>query len=78
MTQISDFWAAVWDFVGMKVSKNYDKVIEDPTKMPGANWFPGAKLNFAENLLRYRDDKVALVFKSEVLEPVKITYAQYD
>ncbi len=33
----------------MKVSKNYDKVIEDPTKMPGANWFPGAKLNFAKN-----------------------------
>ncbi|MFC1846166.1 acetoacetate--CoA ligase [Chloroflexota bacterium] len=79
VTQIPDFWAAVWDFVGMKVSKNYDKVIEDPTKMPGAKWFPGSKLNFAENLLRYQDDRMALVFKSEALDPVKITYAQlYD
>ncbi len=48
-------------------------------KMPGAQWFSGAELNFAENLLRYRDDRTALIFKSEVADAKKITYAQlYD
>ena len=56
VSQLADFWAAVWDFVGIKASKRYDQVIDDDRKMPGAKWFSGARLNFAENLLRYRDD----------------------
>ena len=36
------------------------EVIDDPAKMPGAQWFTGSRLNFAENLLRYRDDQTAL------------------
>jgi acetoacetyl-CoA synthetase len=76
---ISDFWAAMWDFLEIKASKSYDQVIDDVTKMPGAKWFQGAKLNFAENLLRYRDDQVALIFRGEDHDPVKITYAElYD
>ena len=54
---IADFWAAMWDFAEIKASKPYDQVIDDATKMPGAQWFAGARLNFAENLLRYRDDR---------------------
>jgi acetoacetyl-CoA synthetase len=50
---IPGFWAEVWDFVEIKASKKYDRVVDDLTKFPGAKWFPGAKLNFAENLLRY-------------------------
>jgi acetoacetyl-CoA synthetase len=47
--------------------------------MPGARWFEGAQLNFAENLLRYRDDQIALSFKGENLPTVSITYsALYD
>ena len=47
--------------------------------MPGANWFPGARLNFAENLLRYRDDRVALIFKGEGQASTRMTYAElYD
>jgi acetoacetyl-CoA synthetase len=44
--------------------------------MPGAKWFEGARLNFAENLLRYRDDQVALIFQSEGQAAGRITYAE--
>ncbi|HMK65470.1 MAG TPA: acetoacetate--CoA ligase, partial [Thermodesulfobacteriota bacterium] len=74
--QISDFWAAMWEFAEIKTSRSYEKVVDDSTKMPGAHWFVGAQLNFAENLLRYRDDRVALVFKGEGREPQKITYKE--
>ncbi len=75
VNNIADFWATAWDFLGIKASRKYDAVIEDDKKMPGANWFPGARLNFAENLLRYRDDSVALVFRGEDHPPVRMTYA---
>ncbi len=76
---IADFWAAIWDFADIRASQPYTEVIDDATKMPGAKWFGGARLNFAENLLRYRDDRVALVFKGEDHNTVRITYAQlYD
>ena len=79
VTQIPDFWAAVWDFGEVICSAPYSDVVDDFTKMPGATWFKGARLNFAENLLRYRDDRVALSFKGEGAETVSITYAQlYD
>src|SRR5210317_166877 len=60
---IPEFWAAFWKFADVIHSKPYDQVVDDVTKMPGANWFSGAQLNFAENLLRYRDDQIALIFK---------------
>jgi acetoacetyl-CoA synthetase len=76
---IPDFWAAMWDFLEIKASKSYDQVIDDVTKMPGAKWFQGAELNFAENLLRYRDDQVALIFKGEDHDSIRMTYAElYD
>jgi acetoacetyl-CoA synthetase len=76
---IADFWATMWDFADIRASRPYTEVIDDVTKMPGAKWFSGARLNFAENLLRYRDDRVALVFKGEDQEAVRLTYAQlYD
>ncbi len=73
---ISEFWAALWDFVEIIHSKGYDQVVDDPYKLPGASWFSGAELNFAENLLRYRDDRTALIFKSEAKPSVAITYAE--
>jgi acetoacetyl-CoA synthetase len=76
---IADFWATMWDFAGIVHSAPYEQVIDDPGKMPGAKWFSGARLNFAENLLRYRDDQIALIFKGEGREPVRISYAAlYD
>jgi acetoacetyl-CoA synthetase len=77
--RIAEFWADVWEFVGIRASKGYDEVIDDERKMPGAKWFSGARLNFAENLLRYRDDSVALIFKGEDHPTRKMTYAElYD
>jgi acetoacetyl-CoA synthetase len=73
---IPDFWAAVWDFCEIKASKKYDQVVDDLKKFPGARWFVGAKLNFAENLLRYRDDRLAFVFKGETQKTAKMTYAE--
>jgi acetoacetyl-CoA synthetase len=76
---ISDFWVAVWDFVGVKASRRWDQVVEDPKKFPGTKWFPGARLNFAENLLRYRDDRLAFIFKGETQKSAKMTYKElYD
>jgi len=74
--RIADFWAGLWDFLDIIHSKGYDQVVDDPTKMPGATWFSGAHLNFAENLLRYRDDRTALIFKSETRNAVRITYRE--
>ncbi len=72
---ISDFWALFWAFADIKASAPYEFVVDDEKKMPGAVWFKGAKLNFAENLLRYRDDKPAIIFKGENQEVVRLTYA---
>lgn len=76
---IPDFWAAMWDFAGIKSSKRYDRVIDDLGKFPGAKWFSSARLNFAENLLRYRDDQIAFVFRGETQTSKHMTYAElYD
>jgi acetoacetyl-CoA synthetase len=76
---LSDFWATVWDFVRIQFSKPYKSVIDAPHRMPGAKWFQGAELNFAQNLLRYRDDRIALIFRGEDRVRRTMTYAQlYD
>jgi acetoacetyl-CoA synthetase len=76
---ILDFWVAVWDFAEIKASKHYDQIVEDLTKFPGTKWFPGTRLNFAENLLRYRDDQLAFIFKGESEISKHMTYAElYD
>ncbi len=76
---IPDFWAAMWEFSSIKASHGYDRVVDDLTKFPGAKWFGGARLNFAENLLRYKDNHVAFVFKGETQRATRMTYAElYD
>lgn len=76
---LEDFWSTTWDFIDIKASHPYDKAIDDPTKMPGAKFFVNAKLNFAENLLRFRNDDIALIFKGEDSVRRTLTYNQlYD
>ena len=62
---IEAFWVSVWRFGGVISSQVWDEVLVHGERMPGASWFPGARLNFAENLLRRRDDADALVFRGE-------------
>ena len=59
------FWSSIWDFCGVVAAAKGDTVLEDADRMPGARWFPAARLNFAENLLRRRDDSPAIVFRGE-------------
>ena len=70
------FWSAVWDFCGVVASERGEVVLGDREKFPGAKWFPGARLNFAENLLRYRDEQVALVSLLENGSRRQISYAE--
>jgi acetoacetyl-CoA synthetase len=74
--QLTDFWAAWWEYAGIQASKPYDQVIDDAAKMPGAKWFQGARLNFAQNLLRFRDDQTALIFYGEDQVRRRFSYAE--
>jgi acetoacetyl-CoA synthetase len=76
VNEISDFWAAMWEFAGIKYSTPYDVVIKNIRRFPGAKWFPRARLNFAENLLRYRDDHTAIIFRGETEKTSRMTYAE--
>ncbi len=77
--KIADFWASMWEFAQIKASRKYGEVVDDLSKFPGAGWFGGARLNFAENLLRYRDDHTAFIFRGETQKSTRITYAElYD
>ncbi|MBI5238343.1 MAG: acetoacetate--CoA ligase [Deltaproteobacteria bacterium] len=73
--RIQDFWAAMWDFAGIKGS-GYDAVVDDLNRFPGARWFPGARLNFAENLLRFRDGQIAFIFRGETRKAASMTYGE--
>ncbi|MGB0685622.1 MAG: AMP-binding protein, partial [Planctomycetota bacterium] len=57
------FWAAVWEDAGV-LGERGERVLADDA-MPGARWFPDARLNFAENLLARRDEAPALIFRGE-------------
>jgi acetoacetyl-CoA synthetase len=72
---IPDFWATMWEFAGIRTSQPYEQVVDDLAQLPGARWFVGARFNFAENLLRYRDDRVALVARDETPARRAMTYA---
>ena len=76
VNHIADFWALMWEFGGVLASAPYETPVTNLDDMLGVGWFPGARLNFAENLLRFRDDRTALVFKGEGQDPRRLTYAQ--
>ena len=63
--QPAAFWNDVWDFCGVIGKRGGGSVLDDPARLPGAIWFPQARLNFAENLLRHRGEGEAMVFWGE-------------
>ncbi len=63
--QREEFWRSIWDFCGVVAEGAGEPVLVDGDKMPGAKFFPQARLNFAENLLRRRDQSDAIVFWAE-------------
>lgn len=71
-----NFWTAVWDFCEIRCSRGPQKVIENGAHLPGARWFVGAELNYAENLLHAGDDSVAILFRNERGERRELTRHQ--
>ncbi len=76
VTELEKFWVSVRDFCYIRAESWGDRVLVDGDKMPGAKFFPDARLNFAENLLRRRDDGSALIFQAE--DKVKRTMSWRD
>ena len=73
-----DFWSLVWDFCGVIGDKG-PVVLENAGKMPGGRYFPQGRINFAENLLRRRDDATAIVFRGEDKVERRLSFrALYD
>ncbi len=70
------FWPEVWAFCGIKAERSWDHVLVDGSRMPGAKWFTGTRLNFAENLLRFKDDRTAIVFRDEHGNRRQLSYAE--
>ena len=72
------FWQQVWTFTNIRASKAADSVLTNAGQFPGATWFDGARLNFAENLLRNRSEKLALVGRLENGQRKTLSYAQLN
>lgn len=70
-----DFWSEVWEFGGVIAAKKGRTVLVDGNKMPGARWFPEARLNFAENMMRRGDRGDAFVFWDESGFRRRMSYA---
>jgi acetoacetyl-CoA synthetase len=69
-----EFWSAVWEFTGIRARSPWTTVLSDRTKMPGAEWFAGARLNFAENLLSSSRDQNALFVCAEETPAIPCTF----
>ena len=65
VTEVEKFWSSLWDFCGVIAETRGERVLADGNKMPGAQFFPDARLNFAENLLRQEGGGDAIVFWGE-------------
>ncbi len=70
------FWQTIWDFIPIIASRQYEKVLKNPDSMRDAAWFAGSRLNFAENLLRFRDERTALVFRGEDRLRIRMSYEE--
>ncbi len=77
---LEDFWASLWDYFDIRASQPYERVLVE-RRMPGARWFEGARLNYAEHLLARGEDadaadRPALVFRSETVSQRTLTWAE--
>jgi len=74
--RLEDFWAEIWSWSQVIASQPYDEVLA-AREMPGAQWFPGARLNYAENLLARGDgDALAVIARSEARARSELTRAE--
>ena len=74
---LEGFWAAIWDFFGVRAHTPYERVLSERV-MPGARWFEGATLNYAEHMVGLDEDldRVAVLARSQTRDPVELTFAR--
>lgn len=74
--ELESFWESVWEYSGVISNSPYSKVLGE-TKMPGAEWFPGATLNFAENIFsQSKDNRPSLFFRSEFISTQEMSWSE--
>ena len=74
---MESFWSQFWDFSNIKYSKSYDSVLKNPV-MPGAEWFSGSELNYAENLLKGDPNQVAVISLGESGSAKSVTFRELN
>ena len=74
---LEGFWASIWDFFALRAHSPYERVLAKRT-MPGAEWFPGARLNYAEHLVGREEDRdrVAVLARSQGRPPLELTFGE--
>ncbi len=72
----AEFWEACWEFSGIRATEPYEAVLTAPDEMPGARWFEGAYLNFADNLMRPEYQGTAIVFYSETGKRAELSWEE--
>src|SRR5437867_1040754 len=73
---LEDFWASLWEYFHIKASSPYSEVLVE-RKMPGAKWFPGARLNYAEHVFRNAtSSRPAVLFRSERHHLVEVSWSE--
>lgn len=77
VTELESFWASLWEHFDVRSSAPYERVLAT-RQMPGARWFEGARLNYAEHIVggRFADDAPAVVAVSQTRPPVELTYGE--
>jgi acetoacetyl-CoA synthetase len=80
--EVEDFWASIWEFFEIRASKTYEQPLAE-RRMPGAKWFEGAELNYAENMLAdlraggsREAESVAVLHSSELRELDRLTWGE--
>ncbi|MFL5804658.1 MAG: acetoacetate--CoA ligase [Roseiflexaceae bacterium] len=78
VAQIEDFWESIWEFFQVQASAPYTQVLAERT-MPGAQWFAGARLNYAEQIFRNRSaDRPAILFQSETQPLIEVAWDELE
>ncbi|MDE0741431.1 MAG: acetoacetate--CoA ligase [Candidatus Poseidoniia archaeon] len=73
VANLETFWSEFWEYSGIIYSKKYDSVLSNPV-MPGAKWFLGSELNYAQNLLSGNPDQVAIISTGENRQDQNFTF----
>jgi acetoacetyl-CoA synthetase len=76
--EIEPFWASIWDFFDVQASARYERVLRGGSHaMPGTDWFPGTRLNYAEHVFRGSDDAAVAIRAAAEGRPLReVTWAQ--